>query len=287
MNVRWRELAAGQHDLVSRWQLFDLGVPLWFIERAVYEGRWRQVLPGVYATNAAPLTLTQRRCAASLSEEDTYLSFASAADEWGFRAWQGDFDVVTRPGSGGPKRCGDILICRSTRLGGNTTTRNGIPITTVERTLIDLASVLSEKAMTRAVREALRLKLTTPARLAAVLLRHRGARGTALLWDLQRRYAPLKLNQAKSDAESYAQELLQAAGRPIPEINVDIAGEEADLVWRDRKLIIEIDGPQFHLFKDEDERKQRKWEAAGYTVLRIPSDDVYNRPQKLLALAPA
>jgi very-short-patch-repair endonuclease len=239
------------------------------------------------ATNHAPLTLTQVRHAATLTAPDTYLSFASAADEWGFRTWCGDFEVVTRPGSGGPKRCGDILICRSTRLEGNTTTRGGIRITTVERSLINLASALKPLQVTRTVREALRLKLTTPARLAAVLLRHRGARGTAHVWNLQRRYAPLKLNRAKSDAESYAQELLQAAGRTTPEINVEIAGEEADLVWRDLKLIIEIDGPQFHLFEEEDERKQREWKAAGYTVLRISSDDVYKRPQKLLALAPA
>jgi very-short-patch-repair endonuclease len=54
-----------------------------------------------------------------------------------------------------------------------------------------------------------------------------------------------------------------------------IAGEEADLVWADRRLIIEVDGPQFHRFRDEDERKESVWREAGFTVRRIASDDVY------------
>jgi hypothetical protein len=285
-HVRSRELAAGQLDLVSRWQLLDERVPLWFIEDRVADGRWRQVFDGVYATNLAPLTLQQTRLAATLTAPDTFLSHASAADEWGIRRWRGGFEIVSRPGNGGPRRYGDILVCRSSRLDGNITDHNGIPITTPERTLIDLAAVLKQHEITRATREALRLKLTTPAKLAAALLRHRGARGTAHLWELQRRYAPLNLHRSKSDAESYAQELIQAAGHPTPEINIDIAGDEADLVWHDHKRIVEIDGPQFHLFEEEDARKQRVWEAAGYTVRRISSDDVYAKPQKLLALTP-
>ncbi|MCW2968302.1 MAG: hypothetical protein JWM71_2074, partial [Solirubrobacteraceae bacterium] len=66
-----------------------------------------------------------------------------------------------------------------------------------------------------------------------------------------------------------------------------VAGVEADLVWRSRRLIIEIDGPQFHLFAGEDARKPAIWEAAGNTVHRLPSDDVYFHPRWLLALANA
>jgi very-short-patch-repair endonuclease len=284
--VRWKGLAAAQLDLVSQWQLVDDGVPRRWIERRVADGRWRQVLDGVYATNLAPLTAQQTRLATTLTAPGTFLSHASAADEWGMRRWRGRFEVVTRAGSSGPKRFGAVLVCRSTRLDGNTTLHNGIPITTPERTLIDLAAVLKAHELARATREAIRLKRTTPPKLAAVLLRHRGARGTAHLWVLQRTYAPLRLQQARSDAESYAQELIAAAGLPVPEINVDIAGEEADLVWREQRRIVEIDGPQFHLFEDEDARKQQRWEGEHYRVARISSDDVYAEPQKLLALTP-
>jgi very-short-patch-repair endonuclease len=65
-------------------------------------------------------------------------------------------------------------------------------------------------------------------------------------------------------------------------VNRRIAGEEADMSWSDGKLIVELDGPQFHLDAAEDLRKQRAWEAAGWTVRRIPTDDVYLHPERLL-----
>ena len=52
------------------------------------------------------------------------------------------------------------------------------------------------------------------------------------------------------------------------------------------RLIVEIDGRPFHLDEGEDARKQAAWERAGWTVRRLSSDDVYERPQRLLRLAP-
>jgi very-short-patch-repair endonuclease len=82
-------------------------------------------------------------------------------------------------------------------------------------------------------------------------------------------------------------EVLHDAGVPPPEVNVWIRGEEADLVWRAARFIIEIDGPDFHQFADEDARKQAIWEAAGFRVRRLPSGAVFDRPQRLIALAAA
>jgi very-short-patch-repair endonuclease len=50
---------------------------------------------------------------------------------------------------------------------------------------------------------------------------------------------------------------------------------------------VEIDGPQFHQFPDEDRRKQLAWRTAGFTVRRIVSDRVYDTPESLLALVGA
>ena len=81
-------------------------------------------------------------------------------------------------------------------------------------------------------------------------------------------------------------ELLRDAGVTLPRLNARVNGEEADLSWSAERRILEIDGGPFHLDVGEDARKQRRWEAAGWTVLRIPADDVYERPLKLLSLAP-
>jgi len=72
----------------------------------------------------------------------------------------------------------------------------------------------------------------------------------------------------------------------MPRLNARIASEEADLSWATSRLIVEIDGKPFHLDKGEDDRKQRHWEAGGWTVRRISSDDIYERPRRLLNLAP-
>jgi very-short-patch-repair endonuclease len=277
MDVRLRELAARQDDLVARWQLLADGWSPKMVERAVRRGAWRSVHRGVYALTHAELTRRQRWLAATLTAPSTFLSHASAGACQGFRPFDGAFEVVTRRGSGGPRRIGAVLICRSTTLDGHTTVHEGIPITTAERTLVDLAPHLDAKAMKRAFREALRLGTTTPQKVAS-LTSQRTHRSTALLTDLATRYAHIPYRRTRSDAEALALEQIHDAGEASPRVNVRIAGEEADLAWPTRKEILEIDGPQFHRFPEEDARKARLWRKAGYTVRRVGSDAVYDDP---------
>jgi len=241
-----------------------------------------QLFDGVYAV--APLLDEQstRWMAATLTTPRSVLSHASAGAAWGFRPFKAQFEVITRAGSGGPRRLDGVLVCRSRTL--DATTLDGISVTSAERTLIDLAPRLDDRALARAVREAARLKTTTPSDLFVALARHRGRRGTRRLYDVVSRYAGLPLQRTRSDAEALALEHLRDAGIPDPVVNGQFAGAEADLSWPHRRLIVELDGPQFHLEASEDRRKQRLWEAAGWTVRRLSTDDVYLHPERLLAL---
>jgi very-short-patch-repair endonuclease len=177
---------------------------------------------------------------------------------------------------------GGVLVLHSRTLDGDTTTRDGIAITTAPRTLIDLSPHLGATAVARAFREALRLKTTTTPELLTALARHRYRPGTRLLRELARRYTAIPYDRTRSDAESRALEVLHDANVPLPQVNMRIAGEEADLAWHEQRLIVEIDGPQYHRFPDEDARKQRAWELAGYTVHRVTSDSVYDDPCAIL-----
>jgi hypothetical protein len=156
----------------------------------------------------------------------------------------------------------------------------------VSRTLLDLANGVSERALARALREAVRLDLITLGALGDALGAYRGRRGSRRLAAAVARYTDLPLERARSGAEVRALEILRAAGGPLPGLNVRIAGEEADLSWPIPRMIIEIDGGPFHLDVGEDARKQACWEAAGWNVRRIATDDVYERPHLLLTLAP-
>jgi very-short-patch-repair endonuclease len=250
---------------------------------------WRVVHPGVYALTSAPLTQHQRWMAATLTTPDSVLSHASAAACWGFApqrrrgAQTNHYEVVTRPGSGGRRRLGGVLVLRSTTLKGDTTRLNGIPITTAARTLIDEAPHLNDKQLGRAFREALRLNVTSTQQLFRTLDRQRGRRGTARVKELAIRYSAVPYNRTRSNAEALGFEVLHDAGIEPPRVNMTVAGEEADLVWPERRLIVEVDGPQFHKFPDEDARKARRWRGAGFTVRRIASDAVYDVPEGLVA----
>jgi Protein of unknown function (DUF559) len=278
------KLAATQLDLVAYWQLIDAGWSPRMIEHHAVRGRWQTVHLGVYAMTRAPLSREQRWMAATLTTPDSFLSFGSAGARYGIFRFNRPFEVVTRPGNGGPRRSGALLVYRSGTLHGDRVIHRGMRMTTPERTVVDVAAGIHEKAARRVIREALRLKLTNPLRLVAAATKHQNRRNSSLIAQLAARYATLPYDRTRSDAEAWALELLHDAGIPQPLVNATIAGEEADLTWPDRHLIIEIDGPQFHRFKDEDARKQAIWERAGFTVRRIPSDDVYGDPAKLVLL---
>ncbi len=281
------QLAGEQFNRVSRTQLRELGLSEAAIAYRVAIGRLVAVEQGVFAV--APVLKHDnwgRWMAATLTAPGSVLSHASAAAAWGFWSPPGA-ETITRPGSGGPRRHGGVLAFRSSSLGGECELLRGIPITSVQRTLLDLAARVSSRKLARAVREAVRLQLTTIASIADCLGRHRGRRGAGRLAATLARYDGLPLARARSGAEVRALEVLRGAARPAPRLNVRIAGEEADLSWSRQRLIIEIDGGPFHLDVGEDARKQARWEAAGWTVKRIPSEDIYERPHRLLLLAPA
>jgi hypothetical protein len=285
-DVRLVELAGRQFNRVSRTQLYDLGYRDRAIQHRLAIGRLVIAEQGVFAV--APLIDDDRGrwMGATLTAPDTFLSHVSAAAAYGFWTHDRDFETVSRPGDGGPCRYGGVLVFRSRTLEGETTSLGPIPISTPARTLLDLAGQTSAKALARALRDAVRLKVTTLDEVVDAIGRHRGRRGCARLGRAAAGYSGLPLQRARSGAEVLALVVLREAGYELPDLNRRVAGEEADLVWPRHRLIVEIDGGPFHLDVGEDARKQAAWEQAGWRVRRLPSDDVYEHPHRLLALAP-
>jgi hypothetical protein len=280
------ELAGRQFNRISRRQLVDLGLSEKAIKHRLVTGRLVTVEQGVFGV--APVLDDEwgRWMGATLTAPSSVLSHTSAAAAWGLLSGRRGIECVTRPGSGGPRRHGGVLAYRSSTLEGDVTRNRGIPSTSVPRTLLDLARTVGNKTLARALREAVRLERTTLAALGDRLGEYRGRRGSHRLAETVARYMGLPLERARSGAEIRALEILRDAERPLPRLNTRVADEEADLSWPSAKLIIEIDGGPFHLDVGEDARKQHTWEASGWTVRRIPSDDVYERPTRLLQLAP-
>jgi len=279
------QLAAANEGLVATWLLRDHGLTEARIQW--WTRGMRQLHDGVHVTGHGPVTQRQRWKAATLSAPGSALalSSAAAAHDLGRRDPR-SFVQIVRPGSGGYLRYPGLFVCRSSTLAGHLTSIDGIPATTVERTIIDLRPHVGVRATHKLVREALRRGSTTPEELLHTIEQHRGRRGIRALRAYVRRFSALPFDRCRSDAEGYALVQLHRLGVEIPSVNEVFAGWEADLCWPGLWHIIEIDGPQFHVLTDEDRIRQAAWEAAGFTVNRLPSPDLYDDPGALPALLP-
>jgi Protein of unknown function (DUF559) len=286
LDVRLLDLLERQWNRVSLVQLQALGFSRVDVQYRVATGRLRAVHQGVFAGRPFLDDQRGRWMAATLTAPETFLSHASSAALHGFWDRPRPLETVTRPGNGGPRRIDGLFVYRSATLAGNTTTVEGIPATRPERAIIEMAPYVDDRGLARAVREALRIERTTSDAVLQSVDRHFRRRGTRRVLRALARYAGLPVSRARSGAEVRALMVLRSAGRSLPRLNHEIAGEEADLSWPDERLIIEIDGGPFHQDLGEDQRKEKVWRSAGWRVLRVPADAVYDAPERLLVLAP-
>lgn len=161
--------------------------------------------------------------------------------------------------------------------------RQGLPVTSVARTIVDLAGVLSALELENAIVAALHLRLTRIGEIQAALDRAPGSRGVATLRRLlgQGGYA-----RTRSAYERKLLEMIIRAGLPRPLTNYRISGHEVDMCWPDRRLVLEFDGFKFHGDRrafEQDRRRDQDLAAAGYRVIRVTARQVEEEPLALIA----
>jgi very-short-patch-repair endonuclease len=180
-----------------------------------------------------------------------------------------------------------IRVHRSRHLPSEVTTRRrGIPVTTVPRTLLDLASVLDETALRRAVREAQARKLATVGEIAAILRRPGPRAGRmALARIIATGPAP-----TRSVLEDTVLDLMLRGGIEHPEVNrpMFINGRRVipDFRWPGRRLVLEADGAAFHdgkIAREDDAIRQALLEAHGERVIRVTWEQTVVHPEQTLA----
>jgi hypothetical protein len=132
-----RQLAARQRDLVAAWQLIRAGWTRAMVDHYVGEHQWQQVHRGVYCLSYSPLSVEQRRMAATLSAPRTFLAHYSAGAHYGIWRFDAGYETVVRPGNRGRERSDGLLVRYSTTLRGSVGVFDGVPITSPERTSID------------------------------------------------------------------------------------------------------------------------------------------------------
>lgn len=276
-------LAEGQHGVVTRQQLLAAGISPQAVARRVTSERLRRIHQGVYLVGPVRAALAREMAAVLACGPCAVLSHGSAGTCWRvLRIMHGNsVDVID--GEGRHRRPGIRIHRIRTLRADEITTLEGIPITDPARTLYDLASTVPVRDLERAVAEALARRLTSLSRIATVLEHHPRGRGAANLRALLRSGHPAL---TRSEAEDRFLALVRDARLPSPEVNVVVEGWEVDFLWRDRGLVVEVDGYTFHSSPSAFERDRQRdslLAAAGLRVTRLTWKQLTREPVAVIA----
>ena len=266
-------LASRQHGVVARRQLLALGVGRDAIARRLRDGRLHSLHAGVYAVGHPELRIEGKWLAAVLAcGPGAVLSHRAAAALSGLRpAWRDRIEVsaartaVGRPG---------IVVHRPRRLEDDERTiLDRIPVTTVARTLTDVADVVEARVLRKLLEQAEILRLdATP----TVIPGRRGAgRLAAALAELRPH-----VRLTRSDLEDRFLEICRG-DLPPPLVNGVIEGEEVDFCWPAARVIAETDGWATHGTRTafgRDRRRSTSLSMRGWIVVRFTYDDVVYDP---------
>lgn len=268
-------LADEQHGVVSRTQLLAAGISRRQIERRLERGALRGVHRSIYAVGHAVLSGQAVWMAAVLAAgEAGVLSHWSAATLWRMRPGRGPRSHVTAPRK--RKRSQAITFHHAYLPPDEVTEEQGIPTTTPARTLLDLGSSLPRAVLARMI-EAAPMR---GAALAVLLDRYPARAGVPKLRAALAKPTPM----TRSDLEAKLLDAMERAGLPPPQVNAVVEGYEVDFVWREHRVIAEVDSYVTHGSRLAFERdRDRKLAIAGWTVARVTGESGIEDLSRLLS----
>lgn len=274
-------LAARQHGVVAHRQLAGLGLGDDAVDYRVRIGRLHRIHHGVFAVGHAKLTVKGRWMAAVLAYGPTaVLSHRDAGALWQVRRDSRYLIDVTAPGRGRHPRDGITLHRPRLFEDDERTVIDGIPVTTLPRTLIDLAAVLRLDQLRYAFHEAERRDLLDLAELERIRGRFKRRCGLTKFDLLLAQHRPVS-HMTRSALEVLFLEVIRHAGLPEPAVNMWLLDMEVDFVWWAQRLVVEVDGAEYHRTdsaRDRDHRRDAALQAAGYKVLHVSDRWLVNDP---------
>ena len=284
---RIARIAGRQHGVIARTQLFRLGLDRKAIASRVAGGMLHPLHGGrVYAVGRNPLSVRGKYLAAVMAHgRGAKLSHRAAADLWGIRPALCPSEVTVPAVS---RDIPGIRVHRTRMLDPQDfTVLHGIPVTTVARTLLDLAAILRPADLDVVIDRAERQGLFDLNAVVDVLNRANGRKGAATLKRVVARY---EHSTQKSKLERAFKNLLNpATDIPSPSFNALTEGEtsthEVDALWEHAKLAVQVDGFEFHRTRrdrEKDASSDADLELAGYRVMRLTWDDATVHKERTL-----
>jgi very-short-patch-repair endonuclease len=265
---RIARIGARQDNVISREQLLAAGLGRGAIAHRVAAGAWQRLHNSVYLLGPAPPTLMARARAAGLAcGTGAVVSHRSAAEMFGLLPeTRGDVHVTVAGRNVAPRE--GVSRHRIAAFGpGQVTNMRGIPVTSVARTICDLAATEPQREVEHAYQEALYRRIVTDRQIAAVLQREPRRRGTPVIRALLDNPA-----MTRSERERALLRLLSSAQLPKPLTNVRLHGYLVDAYWPEHGLVLEFDGWQAHGHRsafETDRKRDQVMAAHGLRVIRV------------------
>ena len=266
-------LASRTHGVVTRQELLDAGVTTDEIRERLEKGALLREYRGVYRVgHRAPSVEARYLAAVRACGNEAVLSGKAAAFLYELIRGTSPRPEVTTESD---RRVPGVRTRRSKAI--EVTTHRGIPITTVPRTLVDIAPRLSPDRLARACHEAGVKYGTTPAHVKAV---------TGRIGPKLRRILDGDTPVTLSKLEKRFIELLREADLVLPVTNRAVDGRRVDCRWPEQRLTVELDGYRYHRSRhawEQDRGREREARARGDDFRRYTYGDVFESPEAMLA----
>jgi len=280
-----RELAERQHGVIAWRQLTALGLGKRLIENRMERGQLLRVHRGVFALGRRRLDQHGAWMAAVLAcGSSAVLSYGSAAHLWGIRGSHGPIEVTRFSGH---RRPHGVRVHQTRSLPVElVTVQAGIPVTSLERVLLDMAARLDVRQLEHALVAADRSRRLSWPELHRVVEQGVGRRGRGKLRRLIERVDP-RAAETRSPTEVDFLALCRDADLPLPEVNVLVEGRLVDFLWLGSRLVVEADSYGYHGDRAAFERDHSSTVAlmaAGYQVLRTTHRMLQDDPEPFLRL---
>jgi very-short-patch-repair endonuclease len=288
-------VARRQEGLVTTRQLQTVGLSDEAISRWASTGRIRPVFRAVFTLGHARISTQARMRAAALACPGAVISHRSVAALLGFgKTAPVVVDLI--PGEQRGRKIDGIKPHRVPFPGRSEWGYvNGIPVTSVARTIVDLAGVQGEKQLRESVERAATERLLDVAAIEAILAVGPKRRGAPCLRRVLAPWRPVaetaKYPTFRSLFEAKLLPLVAAAGLPLPRFNAPVRTAErtleVDLLWEHARFVVEADSRKHHGIEvafERDHLRARELIAAGYAVLGVTWREAEQEPAAVFAV---
>ncbi len=280
-----RALAEQQHGVVARSQLLGHGLSAELVKGRLASGHLIPIYEGVFAVGQRRVGRYGKWMAAVLAcGPNAVLSHGSAAELWSIRRSRGLPEVTRR--SGGSRRPGVRLHQTRVLESAEVTVESGIPVTSIERTLLDIAGRLDLRQLEHAIVTADRTGRLSWPEFHRLMVRTPSRKGAGRLRRVAGQVNPVAI-EARSPLEVDFLALCREAGLPVPAVNVLVEGYLVDFSWPAQRLVVEMDSYTYHSDRPAFERDHERTvalEACGHKVHRATRGMLESNPGQFIDL---